>query len=104
MINLVLMAKCLKNVVPYHPESDFLKDILPVTARRALEREKIDSLEKLCGYSEAEILQMQGFGKYSMQRLKKYMKDHQADFRNNPGSKIKIMTELTERKGKSNVI
>jgi len=84
MINLVLMAKCLKTMAPVPFEGCFLKGILPVTAMRALEREKIDSLEKLCGYSEAEILQMHGFGRNSMSRLKIYMKNHQAYFSTHP--------------------
>lgn len=81
MINLVLMVKCLKNIAPVPPEGLFLQGILPVTARRALEKDKIDSLDKLCGYSEAEILQMNGFGRNSMKRLKLYMENHQVCFR-----------------------
>ncbi|WP_294214886.1 DNA-directed RNA polymerase subunit alpha C-terminal domain-containing protein [uncultured Chryseobacterium sp.] len=78
------MVKCLKNIAPVPPEGLFLLGILPVTARRALEKEKIDSLDKLCGYSEAEILQMNGFGRNSMKRLKLYMENHQVCFRTHP--------------------
>lgn len=85
MINLVIMAKCLKSVctVSHTSEGDFLNGIINVPARRTLEKEKIDSLEKLSGYSENEIRKMRGFGKVSMRRLKKHMKENHFSFKGN---------------------
>jgi DNA-directed RNA polymerase alpha subunit len=51
-------------------------------ARRALEKEKIDSLEKLSNYSEEEIMQLHGFGKNAMEKLKIYMKENHVSFKN----------------------
>ncbi|SDR03035.1 hypothetical protein SAMN05421664_3192 [Chryseobacterium soldanellicola] len=79
------MAKCLSSicVVSHVVEGDFLKGIIAMPARRALEKEKIDSLEKLSDYSEQEIMQLHGFGKNAMQKLKIYMKENQISFKNN---------------------
>lgn len=67
---------------PCHQEKDdFLKGIIATPARKALEKEKIDSLEKLSEYSEDEIAQLHGFGKNTMNRLKLYMKEHQVSFK-----------------------
>jgi uncharacterized membrane protein (DUF106 family) len=38
-------------------------------------------LEKLSDYSEKEILQLHGFGKNTMMKLKDYMKEHQVCFK-----------------------
>ena len=85
MINLVIMAKCLSSIcaVNHVVESDFLEGIIPAPARRALGKEKIDSLEKLSGYSETEIMQLHGFGKNSMEKLKNYMKENNLSFNEN---------------------
>lgn len=85
MINLIIMAKCLTSicVVNHVVENDFLRGIIAMPARRALEKEKIDSLEKLSGYSEKEIMQMHGFGKNAMEKLKNYMKENNVSFKNN---------------------
>lgn len=85
MINLIIMAKCLTSicVVNHVVENDFLKGIIAIPARRALEKEKIDSLEKLSDYSEKEIMQMHGFGKNAMEKLKNYMKENNVSFKNN---------------------
>ncbi len=85
MINLVIMAKCLKSVcaVKNISKGNFLQGIIAVAARRALEKEKIDSLEKLSGYSELEIRQMPGFGKVSMKKLKSHMKENHFSFKEN---------------------
>ena len=83
MINLVIMAKFLKPIYTdrHVVSNDFLKGVIAMPARRALEKEKIDSLEKLSDYSESELLQFHGFGKYTMQRLKVYMKNNGAFFK-----------------------
>ena len=47
------------------------------------EKEKIDSLEKLSDYSEKEIMQLHGFGKNTMQKLKVYMNENHVSFKNN---------------------
>ena len=88
MINLVIMAKCLGSVcaVSHVANGDFLEGVIAVPARRALEKEKIDSLEKLSYYSEGEIIQLHGFGKNTMEKLKIYMEEHQVSFKDNsPG-------------------
>lgn len=80
MINLVIMAKFLKPICTdrHVVSNDFLKGIIAMPARKALEKEKIDSLEKLSDYSESELLQFHGFGKNTMQKLKVYMKNNDA--------------------------
>jgi hypothetical protein len=85
MINLVIMAKCLSSIcaVSHVVQGDFLQGVIATPARRALEKEKIDCLEKLSGYSENEIMQMHGFGKNTMEKLKLYMKENNVSFKNN---------------------
>jgi len=85
MINLIIMAKCLSSicVVSHVVEGDFLQGIIAMPARRALEKEKINSLEKLSDYSEKEIMELHGFGKNAMEKLKIYMKENQVSFKNN---------------------
>ncbi len=82
MINLVIMSKSLHSMyaVNYDPKDGFLHGVIAIPARRALEKEKIDSLEKLSGYSEKEIMQLHGFGKNTMMKLKNYMKERQVFF------------------------
>ncbi|AYN02020.1 DNA-directed RNA polymerase subunit alpha C-terminal domain-containing protein [Chryseobacterium sp. 3008163] len=74
------MAKFLKPICTerHVVSNDFLKGIIAMPARRTLEKEKIDSLEKLSDYSESELLQFHGFGKNTMQKLKVYMKNNDA--------------------------
>lgn len=74
------MAKFLKPICTdrHVVSNDFLKGVIAMPARRALEKEKIDSLEKLSDYSESELLQFHGFGKNTMQKLKVYMKNNDA--------------------------
>jgi hypothetical protein len=84
MINLVIMAKCLSSVCAVNHvvrNDQFLLGILAAPARRALEREEIDTLEKLSDYSEEDILKLHGFGKNAMDKLKNHMKEHQVSFR-----------------------
>lgn len=85
MINLLIMAKCLGSICAVHhvvKSNNFLYGIIAVPARRSLEREKIDSFEKLSDYSEEEIMQLHGFGKNAMEKLKNHMKEHQVSFKN----------------------
>ncbi|WP_054509579.1 hypothetical protein [Chryseobacterium sp. ERMR1:04] len=84
MINLVIMAKCLSSfcVVNHVVKGEFLQGVIAMPARRTLEREKIDSLEKLSNYSEEEVMQFHGFGKNTMMKLKNYMKEQQVSFKN----------------------
>jgi hypothetical protein len=83
MINLIIMAKCLRSVcaVSHMAEKEFLQDIIPGPARRALEKEAIDSLEKLSEYSEDEIRKLHGLGETAMKKLKIYMQEHQVQFK-----------------------
>ncbi len=83
MINLVIMSKSLNSIyaVNYDSKEEFLHGIIAIPARKALEKEKIDSLEKLSDYSEKEILELHGFGKNTMIKLKDYMKEHQVFFK-----------------------
>ena len=60
---------------------NFLKGIVAMPARRALAKENIDSLQQLSKYSEDEILQLHGFGKNTMERLKIYMQERQISFK-----------------------
>ncbi|WP_306621630.1 DNA-directed RNA polymerase subunit alpha C-terminal domain-containing protein [Chryseobacterium ginsenosidimutans] len=79
------MAKCLSSiyVVGHVVEGDFLRGIIAMPARKALEKEKIDSLEKLSDYSEKEIMELHGFGKNTIEKLKIYMKENHVSFKNN---------------------
>lgn len=83
MINLVIMARCLKSFCTDHHamKNNFLKGILAIPARRALEKEKIDSLEKLPDYTEEEILNLHGFGKNGLLKLKVYMQENGVSFK-----------------------
>lgn len=83
MINLVIMSKSLSSIyaINYDSKDEFLQGIIAISARKALEKEKINSLEKLSDYSEKEIMQLHGFGKNTLIKLKDYMKEHQVYFR-----------------------
>ncbi|MBB6370411.1 DNA-directed RNA polymerase subunit alpha C-terminal domain-containing protein [Chryseobacterium shigense] len=79
------MAKSLVSICAVNhviKNSNFLSGIIALPARRALEREKIDSLEKLSDYSEEEIMKLHGFGRNAMQKLKDHMKEHRVSFKN----------------------
>lgn len=84
MINLLIMAKCLSSVcaVNHVVQGTFLQGVIATPARRTLEKEKIDSLEKLSDYSEEEMMQFHGFGKNTMEKLKKHMNENQFSFKN----------------------
>ncbi|WP_228376378.1 helix-hairpin-helix domain-containing protein [Chryseobacterium sp. JAH] len=77
------MAKYISPVCndQHEVSNDFLKGVIAMPARRMLEREKIDSLDKLADYSEEELMQFHGFGKSTVQRLKIYMKDNHFSFK-----------------------
>lgn len=83
MINLVIMAGCLKTICTEHhvSENNFLKGIIAKPARRALQKEKIDSLLKLSDYSENELMKFHGFGKNTVVKLKNYMKENNFSFK-----------------------
>ncbi len=83
MINLVIMTKCLSSMsrVSYAAQGNFLRGIIPGPARRALEKEKIDCLEKLSEYSEEELTQLYGFRKNTMEKLKAHLKENHLSFR-----------------------
>lgn len=83
MINLVIMAKCLKPICTEHhvSENKFLSGIIAKPARRALEKEKIDSLTKLSDYSENELMKLHGFGKNTVLKLKNYLEENNFSFK-----------------------
>ena len=55
------------------PNNGFLA-LLYAPARRALEREKIDTLQKLSQFTEEEILSLHGMGKSTLPVLKSELK------------------------------
>ena len=83
MINLVIMSKSLNSIYAFNYDSkeEFLHGVIAIPARKALEKEKINSLEKLSDYSEKEIMQLHGFGKNTMVKLKNYMKENRVCFK-----------------------
>lgn len=64
------------------PSSDFLVTI-GAPARRALEREGIDSLLKLSKYTEQELLDFHGMGPGSIPKLRNALKEKGLSFRKN---------------------
>ncbi|TSJ41943.1 DNA-directed RNA polymerase subunit alpha C-terminal domain-containing protein [Fluviicola chungangensis] len=54
---------------------------LSAPARRALENNRITSLEDLAQYSEKEILSFHGMGKASLPVLRKLLSDHGVSFK-----------------------
>ncbi|HEY3406179.1 MAG TPA: RNA polymerase alpha subunit C-terminal domain-containing protein [Ohtaekwangia sp.] len=62
------------------PESGFLS-LLSAPARRALEREGIDTLKKLSTYSEKDILGFHGVGPGSIPKLRNAMKGVGLEFK-----------------------
>ncbi|MDR6462820.1 hypothetical protein [Chryseobacterium sediminis] len=77
------MSKSLNSIYAFNYDSkeEFLHGVIAISARKALEKEKINSLEKLSDYSEKEIMQLHGFGKNTMVKLKNYMKENQVCFK-----------------------
>lgn len=62
------------------PKAGFLS-LIGAPARRALERERIDTLQKLSKYSEAELLKLHGMGPGSIPKLKNALKEKGLSFR-----------------------
>lgn len=62
------------------PDSGFLST-LSAPARRALEREGINTLIKLSKFSEAEILELHGMGLGSIPKLKLALKERGLEFK-----------------------
>lgn len=82
MINLIIMASFKNQTKEKQQKCCFLKGVLAISARRSLEKEKIDSLEKLSDYTEKEILQFHGFGKTTVEKLKNYMEENHFSLKN----------------------
>ena len=62
------------------PEHGFLS-LLSAPARRALEREEIETLIQLSKYTEGEILKLHGMGPSSIAKLKKVLAAAKLSFR-----------------------
>lgn len=62
------------------PMNSFLAE-LAAPARRTLENNAINSLEKLATFSEKEVLKFHGMGKSSISKLKKMLKEVDLNFR-----------------------
>ena len=62
------------------PSTDFLRHI-GAPARRALERERIDTLFMLSKYSEQDLLKLHGFGPGSLPKLRKALKEKGYSFK-----------------------
>ncbi len=62
------------------PENGFLS-LLANPARRALLHVGIDTVQKLSGYSEQEILQLHGMGPKSLPILRDALKEHGLSFK-----------------------
>ncbi|MFY1045731.1 hypothetical protein [Chryseobacterium sp. GP-SGM7] len=77
------MAKSLRSICTEHHavENDFLQGVIAMPARRALAKEKIDSLSKLSDYSENELIKFHGFGKNTILKLKGYMQENNFSFK-----------------------
>jgi len=77
------MSKSLSSIYAFNYDSseEFLHGVIAIPARKALEKEKINSLEKLSDYSEKEIMELHGFGKNAMMKLKNYMKENKVSFK-----------------------
>lgn len=62
------------------PQRGFLRE-LSAPARNALLRERIDTLEKLSGYSEKDILALHGVGPASLPVLKQHLTEAGLSFK-----------------------
>jgi predicted RecB family nuclease len=60
-------------------EADFLNSI-SAPARRALEREGIDTLHKLSAFTEKELRQLHGMGPGTIPKLKQALKEKDLSF------------------------
>lgn len=64
----------------HKPKNNFLA-LLGAPARRALENHGILSPEKLCKYSEKEILSLHGMGKSTIPKLQKLLSENNLSFK-----------------------
>jgi hypothetical protein len=55
--------------------------LLAAPARRALQRERIESLEQLANYSEGEILELHGIGPITIPKLRGALNEKGLEFR-----------------------
>ena len=62
------------------PKEGFLS-LIGAPARRALERENINTLEKLANWTEKEILALHGMGPGTIPKLKTALKDKALSFK-----------------------
>lgn len=62
------------------PKDSFLS-LIAAPARRALERENINTLEDLAKYSEKEILSLHGMGKSTIPKLQQLLKENKLTFK-----------------------
>jgi predicted RecB family nuclease len=63
------------------PKDNFLS-LLVAPARRALENNRITTLEHLSEYTEKEILDLHGMGKTTIPKLKKLLAENNLTFKN----------------------
>ncbi len=62
------------------PADGFLS-LISAPARRALEREGIETLEQLASYSEKELLTLHGVGPSTLPKLKTALRQKKLDFK-----------------------
>ena len=79
------MAGCLKPAEAHltAEKNEFLGGVIAAPARRALKDKNINSLHRLSDFTENEIIQLHGFGKNTMTKLKTYMSEQQISFKIN---------------------
>ena len=63
------------------PKDNFLS-LLSAPARRALENNGVNTLQKLSGYSEKEILKLHGMGPGSIPKLRSALASENLSFKN----------------------
>jgi len=62
------------------PKDNFLS-LIGAPARRALENNRITTLEQLSKYSEKEVLNFHGMGKSTIPKLQKLLSDNELSFK-----------------------
>ena len=62
------------------PENGFIA-LLGAPARRALENNRIDTLEQLASFSEKELLKLHGMGKSSLPKLRAVLVENGLSFK-----------------------
>jgi DNA-directed RNA polymerase alpha subunit len=65
--------------------TDSFLSLVPAPAKRALENNGIDSLEKLSNFTEKEILQFHGIGKSAIPKLSEALNAKGLSFKKNSG-------------------